>query len=324
MIDRLLKDFLAAANPAPFAYAFCHHQPPKGGDRSRVPDRAHVVVCVLTHGNEFGTLPAALALVRRLQEGSIASAVPVTVVVGNPEAAKRGERLIEEDLNRVFTFDRPAQSHERRRAEELRPILDTADYVLDLHQTQTPTACPFYTFPWTDDLPAWARAIAGAEVGLTRPGGDSFSPGKRCLDEYVRDRGRMGLTLEMGTQGLDAEQEERSLAAMQRFIQLAEAIAVGRDIATLAEEKPPIEWYHTAHIERDAPANVRLRPGFGSWSPVQAGELLTAEGSPELRAPSDGYILFPKYPVPGKPDSPELYRLARRVDDPSREFEAGA
>lgn len=278
------------------------------------------MIGVLTHGNECGTLPAALELVRKLRDRSFSLAVDVTIVVGNPEAAQRDERFLEEDLNRVFTFDRPAASHERRRAEELRPILDSADYLLDLHQTQTPTAWPFYTFPWTDALGAWARGIAGARVGLTRPAGDSFSPGKRCVDEYLRDNGRMGLTLEVGTRGIDPEQSSRALEAMHNFVKLCEAVSAGGDIRQLCLQKPELEWYQTFHIERDAPPEVRLRPGLGSWSPAEQGEILTAPGSPELRAPASGYILFPKYPVPNKPDSPELYRLAQRVENPSRAF----
>ena len=44
------------------------------------------------------------------------------------------------------------------------------------------------------------------------------------------------------------------------------------------------------------------------------GELMSAEGSPELRSPSAGRVLFPKYPDPTKPLPSELYRLATPIE----------
>ena len=38
-----------------------------------------------------------------------------------------------------------------------------------------------------------------------------------------------------------------------------------------------------------------------NWQPVRAGELLAAPGTPELICPTDGALLFPKYP-PRRPD----------------------
>src|SRR5690606_38758114 len=178
----------------------------------------HVVIGFITHGNEWGTLPAALWLQRDLAEGAIPLAGPVTLLLGNREAALRNERYLEEDFNRVFTFDRSADNLERRRADEVRPLLDAADFFLDFHQTQTPTESAFWTFPWTGDLPLWARAIGGAPVGLTRRAGGVSSAGKCCLDEYVRNRGKMGITLEVGVKGPDLQQAELAYASAKRFI----------------------------------------------------------------------------------------------------------
>jgi succinylglutamate desuccinylase len=280
-----------------------------------------VVLGFVTHGNEWGTLPAALQLQKDLALGSLKPAGPVTLLLGNRQAALQNVRFVEEDFNRVFTFDQPAKSLERSRAEQVRPLLDATDYFLDFHQTQTPTEAPFWTFPWTGDLGLWARAIGGAPLGLTRRANGAFSPGKSCLDEYVRERGNMGITLEVGTKGPDPEQAVRTYEAAKRFVAAVSAIARAEtDLRSLAFEQPPIHWYATREVIQAVTKEHRLRPGLGNWTAVESGEVLSAPGAPEIRASEPGRILFPKYPGPNEPPPPELFRLGVPIEDPDFTF----
>ncbi|HSC86679.1 MAG TPA: succinylglutamate desuccinylase/aspartoacylase family protein, partial [Polyangiaceae bacterium] len=193
----LLERFQAIARPGSLGVPYSHHAPGSGRHTQ------HVVLGFAIHGNEHGTLPALLRLTEELNDGSLSPGGPVTLLLGNPEAVLADERFLEEDFNRVFTFDRPAQSLERRRAEQVRPLLDRADWFLDFHQTQTPTERAFWTFPWDRRLALLARALAPASVGLTRKPGQAFSAGMCCLDEYVRNRGCVGTTVELGLRGRD-------------------------------------------------------------------------------------------------------------------------
>lgn len=304
-LRELLARFERERNPGPFAGPDIDHHPGSATG-------PHLVFGFLVHGNECGTLPAALRIGNELRRGSLVAPGPVTLFVGNRAAALADERFLEEDLNRVFTFDRKADCLERRRAEELRPVLDVADFFLDLHQTQTPTARPFWTFPWDPDFDAYARALAVAEVGLTRPGGQVFSPGLCCADEYVRARGKPGITVEVGFRGLDEEQSERTYAAVRATLDLFSALGRGRTLAEVAAEKPPLTYYQTAHIVIAERENYALRPGYQNWSEVTAGEVLSAEGTPLLVSPMDGVVLFPKYPKPGQSPPRELMRIAAR------------
>jgi len=57
---------------------------------------------------------------------------------GNPTAS----RYVDEDFNRLWTtevLDGNRDSVELRRARELRPIVDTVDFLLDIHSMQTVT-----------------------------------------------------------------------------------------------------------------------------------------------------------------------------------------
>jgi predicted deacylase len=275
----------------------------------------HTVVGCLIHGNEHGTLPAAISLVEALNAGRVRPKGPVTVLIGNTEAALADKRFLEEDFNRVFTFDRPAASLERKLAERVRPILDAADVFLDLHQTQTPTAQAFWTFPWSTEMGLWARALQAAKVALTRPAGQSFSAGTCCLDEYVRNRGKVGITVEVGYKGQDPAQSAHSYEVMTRLIAIVDRVASGQSLESIALEASEVRAYKTADIVPAATAQHRLRPGLGNWTPVQQGELLSATGAPELRASVEGFVLFPKYPGPADPPPPELFRLAQLVLD---------
>lgn len=306
-----LSEFERRANPGPFQAPFLHHfgAEPDG-------DAPHLVMAVITHGNEFGTLPAILRLQEELLESSISRSFKVTLLLGNPEAALKNSRFIDEDLNRVMTFDRPADNLERRRAEELRPVLDSADLFLDIHQTQTPTEAAFWTMPWEDDLGLWARALGGASAGLTRGPGGQFSQGKCCLDEYVRGRGKVGITVEVGERGEDEGQANLAHQVMQRALNVLGRLQCGARLLDLAEEMPQISWHATADVVPAASREHRLRPGIYNFAQVKKGDLLSETGSPEIRASADGRILFPKYPAPGDPPPPELFRLGVQISDP--------
>lgn len=301
--------FLARANSGPFAYKDCHHFSGNGTHQR------HTVLGFITHGNEHGSLPAALALQAALMRTTPAG--PVTLLLGNIEAAREDKRFLDEDYNRVFTFDRPATSKERKRAERVRPVLESADFFLDFHQTQTPTASPFYTFPWDTALGCWSQLLAAAPVGLTRSPGKLFSPGLRCLDEYVRAQGRTGLTVEVGYRGQAPQQAALVETTAKRLLRAVDETALGHvSIEDLAKDQPPIKWYTTTHIVETNSPKMRLKAGLSNWSKVMAGEALHAEGSPAFHSPSAGRALFPKYPAPGQPAPPELLRIATEIEDP--------
>lgn len=311
LITDQLDQFRTSCDPGPFDYPDCHHH--RGGGRHGF----HLVIGCLTHGNESGTLPAALRWVEALKQGTLQPGGPVTLMLGNTRAAREERRFIEEDFNRVFTFDRPAQTLERRLAETVRPILDAADLFLDLHQTQTPTLKPFWTLAWDAGHAQWARALGAAPVGLTRPAGQRFSTGTCCLDEYVRGRGRVGLTVEIGHRGQDAKQAEHALRIMKRAVQVIDLVAPGQQsLQQIAEASPAIDWYQTTHVVAASTPQHRLRPGLINWLEVQAGEMLSPPGCPAIVSPIRGRVLFPKYPADFEPPPPELFRLATPVPNP--------
>jgi len=288
-VQHWLDRFDAARRAGPFAYARHHHH--DGGVHD-----LHIVVGAVVHGDEIGSLPPVVRTVEALASGARSFGGKLTFFLGNPEASLADRRFLEADLNRVFVDD-PGDTHEGRRSAQLRPILDAADVFLDLHQTILHTDRPFYIFPFGLTGWRWARAIAGATHWVTRAPTASFSPGTCCADEYVRLRGRPGMTLELGRKGLDQAADDRASHAIDRLLTLADQVGGGqRDLSELAREQPDLAFVETRWRCRFEDPSMRLRDGLVNFQPVSQGEVLSAPGTPPIAAPVDGFLLFPKYP----------------------------
>jgi predicted deacylase len=107
----------------------------------------HVLVTALTHGNE---ICGAIALDRFFRAGLRPRQGRLTLAFDNVAAYRNfdprvptASRFVDEDFNRLWspaTLDGPRQSIELARARALRPIVDAADFLLDIHSMQYATA----------------------------------------------------------------------------------------------------------------------------------------------------------------------------------------
>ncbi|HJN74068.1 MAG TPA: succinylglutamate desuccinylase/aspartoacylase family protein [Myxococcota bacterium] len=304
MLEALLAEFEDLADgPVPFSHC-------QEGERHDV----HLVLGGLIHGNETGSLPSLVELLRDLRSGELDFGGRLSLFVGNPWAARAGTRFLEADLNRVFV-DSDLDTLEHRRARQLMRILEDADVFVDLHQTILPTEQAFYIFPWDQEGWRWARALAGAPVWVTRPPGRAFSSGTCCSDEFVRNRGGVGLTLELGQMGFQDEAASRAGRVMRRAIALVDAVAAGTtSMVEASEGMPELDFYKTVFAPPFPDRSWSLRPGLVNFRAVSRAELLTGPDSPELRAPCDGVLLFPKYPPADQPLPGEIVRVLELMD----------
>jgi predicted deacylase len=161
-----------------------------------------VLVQALTHGNEFC---GAIALDWLLREGFRPERGALTLAFANVEAYARfdfddpdASRYVDEDYNRVWADEAllgPRDSVELRRARQLRPFVDAADFVLDLHSMHEPCR-PIMVCGTVEKNAQFARAIGvpadllldtGHPAGLRmieRGGfGDPASPKRAVLIE---------------------------------------------------------------------------------------------------------------------------------------------
>lgn len=136
----------------------------------------NVLVQALTHGNE---ICGAHALVWLLEQGFRPQRGRLTLVFANVEAFSRFDpdaphrsRFVDEDLNRVWSDDAllgPLDSVERRRARALRPFVDAADLVLDIHSMHEDCR-PLMVCGTVDKNADYARALGVPGVLLIDTG----------------------------------------------------------------------------------------------------------------------------------------------------------
>jgi predicted deacylase len=103
----------------------------------------HVVLTAILHGNE---VCGAIALDRLLRAGIRPNRGRLTFIFANSDAYQRVERgaaapcrFIDEDMNRLWSpslLNGERSSSELQRARALRPLIDSADYLLDIHSMQ--------------------------------------------------------------------------------------------------------------------------------------------------------------------------------------------
>lgn len=311
-LNALLDRFTRARHPGPTTYRWAHRH--DGGEHG-----THLVFSSLIHGNEVGSLPGLVRAVEDLRSGVLTYGGTATLLLGNPEAAQADVRFLQDDLNRVFLPDLDDALHEHRRARELMPLLDEADVYLDFHQTLKACREPFYIFPWSETGWLWVRALAGARVWVTRNPGQAFSSGTMCADEYVRDRGHPGITVELGEKGWSEQAADRTYSMIADALRFADGVARGTmTLREAAEAQPDVRFFETKHRLAFSDPAMTLAPGLANFEPVIAGQLLSAPGTPELRAPSPGAVLFPKYPprdAAGRALDPRPGEIARVISE---------
>jgi predicted deacylase len=145
----------------------------------------HVLVTALTHGNE---ICGAVALDRLLQAAPRPRRGRLTLAFDNVAAYHSfnprypvASRFVDEDFNRLWdeaTLDGGRQSVELARARALRPFVDAADFLLDIHSMQHATA-PLMLAGTLDRSVALARRVGIPELIICDAG---HAAGKRMRD----------------------------------------------------------------------------------------------------------------------------------------------
>ena len=281
-----------------------------------------LIVLGAVHGNETCGTRGIARVLAELDAGSlqIARGSVTFVPVTNPLAYQRGQRAGDRNLNRNLRPNTEPQDFEDRIANVLCPLLAEHEVLLDLHSFHT-AGEPFAMIGPTDNsgtLEPFARAAE--EEALARRLGprrivegwlDTYAAGvKKRLErtapadraqmlstdpsygvgttEYARSQGAYAITLECG-QHADPRAPEVAYRAIRNTLAHLKLVDEPAPAA-----RSDIELLRLAEVTDRHHADDRFARTWASYDPLHAGELIgtRADGS-ELRAPADGFIVFP-------------------------------
>jgi predicted deacylase len=259
----------------------------------------HVLVTAIVHGNELcGALALDWAFKAGLrpQRGTLTFAFcNVAAFLAFDPADANASRWVDEDFNRVWSparLDGGESSTELRRARALRPVVDAADFLLDIHSMQTKVPALTISGP----LEKGRRLARGVGVPAIIVSDAGHSAGRR-----MRDYGGFGdpasaknaLLVECG------QHWERASEAMAKETLLRFLVCVGALDADAAERllplppPPPqrlIEVTHAVTIESD---DFRFAAAYvGLECIARAGTVLGHDGARAVTTPYDDCVLI--------------------------------
>lgn len=244
----------------------------------------HVMISALVHGNE---LCGAWALKGLLEGGVRPAQGRLTLVFANLAAFDRfdpadhdASRFVDEDLNRQWSAERmgTATSLERRRAAELRPFVEQADWLLDIHSMHE-RAAPLLLTGLQPRNQTLARAMGNPEHIVVDAG---HKDGVR-----MRDFGRFGLPDDQAPDtrsllvecGFHGDPGSRAVAhdMCARFLVVSEALSQAEVDNTLPGWTQPAAAQQWA-LEVTGPVVARSA-GFRFNQPYQGLECIAQAGT---------------------------------------------
>lgn len=258
----------------------------------------HVMITAVTHGNE---LCGALTLDHFFKHNVRPIAGKITFAFANYQAYQTfdaakpsASRFVDEDMNRVWSdevLNGPRDTVETLRARDLRPILDQADMLLDIHSMQHPTPALMLCGAQAKGQQL-AKDLATPEFVVADKG---HAAGKRMRD-YAGFRDPMSeknaLLLEAG-QHWEKHSEAVSIDTALRFLKLFGAIDMDTlmaDHLPLPDDQSLIEVTHPITITAEQFRWENTYTGFECIE--KAGTILGWNDDEPVRTPYDDCILI--------------------------------
>ena len=258
----------------------------------------HVMVTAVVHGNE---LCGAIALDHLFREDVKPARGKLTLGFVNVAAFEsfdpedpRASRYVDEDFNRLWdaaTLDGDRDSVELRRAREIRPLIDQADFLLDIHSMQHATAPLMMAGPLAKGR-ALARGVGIPETVVTDGG---HAAGRRMRD-YMgfadESSDRNALLVECG-QHWEADSRDVAIETVYRFLRHLDVISpdvAAPHISDGAADQKFIEVAGPVTIETD---EFRFAMDFKGLEVIaDAGTIIGYDGDNEIKTPFDDCILI--------------------------------
>ncbi|EJL78316.1 putative deacylase [Polaromonas sp. CF318] len=267
-------------------------------ERSGAAPGPEILVTALVHGNEYS---GAIALAELLAAGWRPARGRVTLAFCNVAAFERFEaarpdasRFIDEDFNRVWAsdvLDGSRRSAELDRARQLRPFVDRATHLLDLHSMHEPCTPLLVTGTLARNI-AFAQGLRTASQVVV-DGGHADGVRMRDYGEFSDAQGgRIALLLEAG-QHWDPRAVSAARDTLMRFLVQAGALARSEVPMgwLLPDREPPAPVVVTDRVVA-ASMDFRFSGSYtGGEVIAKAGTVIATDAGRNLVTPYDDCVL---------------------------------
>ncbi|HYM30233.1 MAG TPA: succinylglutamate desuccinylase/aspartoacylase family protein [Candidatus Cybelea sp.] len=260
---------------------------------------SHVLVAALTHGNE---VCGAHALKFLFERGIVPERGRLTLVFNNvaayatfDPAKPAASRFLDEDFNRVWdmtVLDGPRTSRELARAREIRPLVDAADFLLDIHSMQSASPALMLCGVQSKGR-ALARSI-GYPAFIVADTGHAAGRRMRDYSDFADDsRPRTALLVECG-QHWQSGTRDVAVATMLRF--LAAVRTISRE--TAKQHMPPVSELAQRVVEVTEAVTIKsdrfafAAPYVGMEVIASAGTVIGTDGDTPVATPYDDCVLI--------------------------------
>jgi predicted deacylase len=258
----------------------------------------HVVVNALTHGNE---ICGAIVLDRLFRDGARPVAGKLTLSFANvaayltfDPANPTASRFVDEDFNRLWdpsTLDGDRQSAELQRARALRPLVASADLLLDIHSMQQATA-PLMLAGLTDKCLQLARRVGVPEF-VVRDAGHAAGPRMRDYGAFADERSPAAALLVECGQHWEQRAAVVALDTTRRFLAASGILPPAEAASILAAAAPPQRVITVTDAVTIAGDQFEFAAAYRGLEIIpRAGTVIARDGGREIRTPYDDCVLI--------------------------------
>ena len=247
---------------------------------------------VAIFGGMHGDEPAGIAVIKYLKNELKIESGSVYLVLANPEAIERGERVVDgTNLNRCLEA-----GSTNPRAIELMKLLDECDAALDLHEHHDPPQVGDFL---VTEEPSFAIA---RQLGVSKItyGWAKAEPG--ATDSYMYETGKIGITYEAGS--ITEDNTQRCLDIVQKFL-----VALGNINGTnsVAHDHEMIKMLRSIYVKTH---EFQFAQAFTSFDQLVEGQIVARDGEEIYKAGSQELIVFPR---PNKPIGAEACLIGKQM-----------
>lgn len=241
------------------------------------------------HGNETCGPAAMHQIMQEFEKGrlTLKSGSVTFIPECNPQAARLDKRFVDENLNRVFCKHAMPITYEQRLANTIIPMIEQADYVLDLHSFHVPgVSIVFQDYPGQERTDfALVQGVEYLILGFAEVYQDAAVQAD-STETYAYKAGKMAVTVEAGS--------HKDPTCVPRMYQMILNSMCFLGLVEGAPEMPhPMKKIHLQQVIMKRKAG-HLVQEFDNIHLVKKGDVVARyEDGDTFVMPWDGFVFMP-------------------------------